>query len=259
MPKFFCVSDLHGFYTEFISALNEAGFDSHNEDHILVVCGDCFDRGAEPIEIWRYLMQLPRKILIRGNHEDLLEECCYRGEWLPHDYGNGTVNTIQEFGRYGDQTFTFQDACVTTEKRLKNFFKSMRNYFETENYIFVHGWIPVVVKDGLPVYYTKNRQFEYDPNWREAHAREWEQARWLNGIDMARKGIIESGKTIVCGHWHCSYGHMLDSLETDNWLSEFDEDAVWEPYYGKGIIAIDGCTVHTGKVNVLVIEDNFIE
>jgi hypothetical protein len=52
---------------------------------------------------------------------------------------------------------------------------------------------------------------------------------------------------------------MLDSIKTDNWISEFEEDAIWDPYYANGIIAIDGCTAHTGKVNVLVLEDEFID
>ena len=52
---------------------------------------------------------------------------------------------------------------------------------------------------------------------------------------------------------------MLDSIKTDNWISEFDEDAIWDPYYSDGGIAIDACTAHPGKVNVLVIEDEFLE
>ena len=67
----------------------------------------------------------------------------------------------------------------------------MVNYFETENYIFVHGWIPVEVKDGLPMYYRSHRKLAFNPDWRYAHASEWEQARWLNGIEMAHKGFIE--------------------------------------------------------------------
>ena len=109
------------------------------------------------------------------------------------------------------------------------------------------------------MYYRNNRKFEFHPDWRNAHYSEWEQARWLNGIDMARKGLVEPGKTIVCGHWHCSYGHMLQSLPTGNWLSEFEENAIWEPYYSNGVIAIDRCTAHTGQVNVLVLEDEFLE
>lgn len=257
MPKFFVVSDVHGFYDELIDALNAAGFDRHNSEHWVIVCGDFFDRGPNPYGVMSFFMGLPRKILVRGNHEDLFEECVKRGYWCSHDLNNGTFDTICELGGAGLGR-DFEECCVIAEQRVKLFFSTMVNYFETKKYIFVHGWIPVTVKDGLPPYYRRNREFAPDPDWRYAHAREWENARWLNGMDMARGGFWEPGKTIVCGHWHCSYGHMLDSIKTVCWISEFGEDAVWTPYYNDGVIAIDACTAHTGKVNVLVIEDEFL-
>jgi hypothetical protein len=115
------------------------------------------------------------------------------------------------------------------------------------------------------MYYRNNRKFEFNPDWRTAHHSEWEQARWLNGMDMARKGFVEPGKTIIVGHWHCSYGHYMDALkdalanDTDLTVEEFGDTAIWDPYYGNGVIAIDRCTAHTGQVNVLVLEDEFLE
>lgn len=261
MPKIFAVSDVHGFYNEMIEALDNTGFDPNNEDHFLVVCGDTTDRGPQPSQVISYLSQLMKKnkcVVVKGNHESLMIECLERGYPGAHDYSNGTFNSICDLGEASGGK-TFDECCLTVEGRFKAFVNKMVNYFETENYIFVHGWIPVEVKDGLPMYYRKNRKFAFNPDWRYAHASEWEQARWLNGIDMARDGFIEPNKTIVCGHWHCSYGHHLKSIKTDNWISEFDEDACFEPFYDTGIIAIDACTAHTGKVNVLVLEDNFID
>lgn len=260
MPKFFVVSDIHGFYDEFREALDNAGFDSENANHFLVVCGDTTDRGPQPSQVISYLSQLMRQnkcIVVKGNHESLVIECCERGYPGSHDYSNGTFDTICDLGGAGGGR-TFDECCIVTDGRFKAFVNKMVDYFETENYIFVHGWIPVKVKDGLPMYYRRNRKLAFNPDWRYAHASEWEQARWLNGIDMALDGFIEPNKTIVCGHWHCSYGHHLKSIKTENWISEFDEDACFDPFYDNGIIAIDACTAHTGKVNVLVLEDNFI-
>ena len=260
MPKLFVVSDVHGFYDELIDALNKAGFDKDNPNHYLISCGDTMDRGGQPAEVMHYLKNLPRKVLIKGNHESLIEECIEQGYWRSHDMSNGTFDTICELGAAGKDR-NFEECCVIAESRVKDFFASMVNYFETKNYIFVHGWIPLTVKDKLPLYYTRNRIFEYNPDWRHAHHSEWEQARWLNGIDMSIEGFVEPGKTIICGHWHCSYGHMLDStVTTRDWqISEFGDDAIWDPYYGDCMIAIDRCTAHTGEVNVLVIEDEFLE
>jgi hypothetical protein len=261
MAKIFAVSDVHGFYDEMKTALDNAGFDPNNEEHWLVVCGDVWDRGPQPFEMMRYLKNLPRKVLVKGNHESLFQELCDRGYPGTHDYTNGTYDTVCELGNacLGN---SFDECCLTAYHKTKSFIDSMVNYFETKNYIFVHGWIPVICNDGLPMHYTRNRKFEFDPDWRYAHHSEWEQARWLNGMDMARKGFVEPGKTIVVGHWHCSYGHSIDDMAKNgpfDCIGEFDSTAVWEPYYGNGVIAIDRCTAHTGQVNVLVLEDEFIE
>ena len=64
-------------------------------------------------------------------------------------------------------------------------------------------------------------------------------------------GLNIREKTIVCGHWHTSYGHS----KYEHKGTEFGEDADFSPYYGPGIIAIDACTAFSGKVNCLVIED----
>ena len=67
--KYFCVSDVHGYYDQLLDALEKAGFDQTNPEHTLISCGDHFDRGRQPVEVMNYLMALPRKILIRGFHE----------------------------------------------------------------------------------------------------------------------------------------------------------------------------------------------
>lgn len=249
MPKFFVTSDIHSYYTELITALNNAGFDENNEDHYLVVCGDCFDRGPESSQVFKYLRGLPRKVLVRGNHEQLLVDCCVRGWAMTHDMSNGTARTIWDLG-YGDE---FDDRCDYTLKKIQPFLDGMVNYLETKNYIFVHSWIPVINKDGLPAHYTRGRSFGFNPDWRMASQEEWDDATWGNPFDMAARGLFPD-KTVVFGHWHCSTGWA----EAEG-RSEFGEDARFDPYYGEGFISIDACTAHSGKCNVIVIEDEFLE
>jgi serine/threonine protein phosphatase 1 len=260
--KYFCVSDIHGYYNELLEALKEAGFDRNDPDHTLISCGDNFDRGRQPTEVLNYLLNLPRKILIRGNHEDLLADACERERGAPYDESNGTIQTIWDLSRpfateykaiYGKNA-PARKCFVAAGKQVAPLYKHLINYYETQNYIFVHAWIPVMTNDGMPYHYLRDRYFSTHPNWRQATPLEWSQARWLNPFAMAKNGFL-ADKTIICGHWHCSYGHMLDSIKTDNWLSEFEENAVWDPYYGSGFIAIDRCTAHTGKINVLVLDD----
>jgi len=77
MATYFCVSDVHSFYDEMIEALDNAGFDIENPNHIFISLGDLLDRGPKPKECLEFVNRLPknRKILIKGNHERLMEQC----------------------------------------------------------------------------------------------------------------------------------------------------------------------------------------
>lgn len=247
--KYFVVSDIHSFFDEFKKAIGEAGFDPTNENHKLIICGDLFDRGSQPLELIRYLnVNVPDAILIRGNHEDLFTQMCERGEPWSHDYSNGTAQTV--FGlTSADQPLSFERRATIALGKVTPIFRRMMNYYETKHYVFVHGWIPCLVERMGK--YSPIKNYTYWPDWRQAPAKDWELARWQNGMDCANQGILEVGKTIVCGHWHCSYGHWLAG-ESDY---PGGKDADYSPYYGDGIIAIDACTAYTGKVNCIVIDD----
>lgn len=236
--KLFVVSDVHGYFDEMKKALDEAGFDPENENHWLITCGDNFDRGPKPASVMKYLMNLPRKILVRGNHEQLFQDLCEREFPYSYDNSNGTTRTVWQLGLSDD----FPECCNMALKRVKPFFDEMVNYFETKNHIFVHSWIP------------KKRQFEFNPDWRNATQKEWDDAMWVNPFDMAACGLNQTGKTIVFGHWHCSTGWAHSEGR-----SEFGEDAKFDPYYGDRFISIDACTAYSGKINVLVLEDEFLE
>ena len=60
--KIFAVSDIHGHYMEWKLALDEAGFSPDNKEHLLIVCGDFFDRGDENVSVFNYLNSIQNKI-----------------------------------------------------------------------------------------------------------------------------------------------------------------------------------------------------
>ena len=259
--KYYVVADIHSFYTELIDALTEKGFFDDEEPHKLIICGDLFDRGLEADKLQEFILNLMDKdeiILIRGNHEDLAIELAQNlDKWMTsnivytHHWSNGTVETILKLAN-----ISFAEACNNIEKCKEKILKTpffdkiipaMKNYFETNNYIFVHGWIAC---DALG-YGGKANTFLYKQNWRDASDIDWNFARWYNGMEAARQGVVEINKTIVCGHWHCSYGHA----KIEGLGSEFDKDADFSPYKATGIIAIDACTAHTKKVNCIIVED----
>lgn len=256
--KYYVVADIHGFYDEFIAALVEKGFFTDSEPHKLIVCGDLFDRGMQAYELQKFILDLLAKnevILIRGNHEDLALELL--NEWANysylklHHYSNGTIDTVcQLLVKTLDDLN--HDADSFGKKFLQNpyiqtIIPAMLDYYETEHYIFVHGWIPCTV---LNISCT-TPEYIFIDNWRNSDKKAWDKARWLNGMEAAHSGVTESGKTIVCGHWHCSFGHSHYEGEG----GEFDNNPNFTPYYGNGIIALDTCTAISRKVNCIVIDD----
>lgn len=259
--RYYVVTDVHGYYDRMIAALEDKGYFTDTEPHKLIICGDLFDRGAQAIKMQEYITDLLDKdevILIKGNHEDLIVEMIDNFyEYLPkmqftHHFHNGTYNTAVALTRMNKHDIEcFPQRFVNTMRNTPYFKKiipAMRDYFETDNYIFVHGWVPCEsVKYGR----NEKRYFPMIGDWRGASASEWELARWHNGMAAWKCGVVEEGKTIVCGHFHTSWGHSV----IDGKCTEWGPDADFSPYIKKGIIALDGATAFTKNVNCVVIDD----
>lgn len=236
VKKLFVVSDVHGHYTLLKKALDRAGFDKDNADHLLVCCGDYFDRGDENAEVLKFFERLQHKVLIRGNHEDMLLKLLQTGKVLPHHYINGTIRTLQNFfGRYCidpvDDTIDFSGKTRVTD-RICDFIESTVDYYETENYVFVHGWFP----DNALTFETRKQATEED----------WAKARWGRWHEKYMGDPPLEGKTLVCGHVPTAYANALNPNRNKKSCDIF---------YGNGIIAIDAGTADTQQINVLVLED----
>ncbi len=250
--KYYVTADVHGFFHEFKKALTEAGYFSDTSPHKLVILGDLFDRGQEAKELQEFILQHMGDdlILVRGNHEDLFVEMVTEDEGLPvHPHvSNGTYGTALQLTGW-DETMAkirhwdFAEAAQQTPY-YREIIPATIDYYETKNHVFVHGWIPCG---------RIWKKYYYDADWREAGPEDWWNARWCNGMDAAQ--TCEEEKTILCGHWHCSYGHF----KYEHRGSEFGPDADFSPYYGDGVIALDACTALSRKVNVVVLEDEELE
>jgi Predicted ICC-like phosphoesterases len=247
--KYYVTADPHGYYTILRQTLAASGFFEDPEPHKLIILGDLFDRGTEARELQAFVLQLMEKdqiILIKGNHEDLFEQLVTDdgGIAYRHHVTNGTFDTAIQLTGYdttmaGLQNYDFADKAKRTPYYTK-IIPSMLDFFETEQCIFVHGWIPCIRERWGYSYYT---------DWRNAGSDEWENARWFNGMDAAQTCMEE--KTIICGHWHVSYGHSKYEQKG----TEFGSDADFSPFYGSRIIALDACTAFSGKINVIILND----
>lgn len=232
MKKLFVVSDVHGFYSLLKEALDRAGFDHNNEDHLLVCCGDYFDRGNENVQVLQFFERLQHKVLLRGNHEDMLLKLLQTGRLLPHHYINGTFSTLKNFfGKYSiDPTNDAIDFSGKTRivDRVCEFIEETVDYYETEHYVFVHGWLP---------------QNALTPQQRQtASAESWAKARWIKWTDRYDGTRPLPDKTLICGHMPTFFVPGRGQKDSDI-------------FYGNGFIAIDAGTADTKRVNVLVLEE----
>lgn len=254
--KFFVVSDIHGYYDELIEALNSAGFDKDNSEHVIISLGDLLDRGSKPLQCLRFVNSIPagRKILIRGNHEDLMEEMILRNESKPHDWYNGTIQTAFDLVGYGIELDVFD--AMRKHPDYNEYINSTVDYYENERQIFVHAWIPCKFSD-QNMYHAGKTEYTFDENWRDG---DWKRARWINGMDAWNQGIKVDGKTIYCGHWHTSWGHSKLHKLGPEWNNKYSTNpehrkAHFEPFCDDGICAIDACTAYSHRVNVVVVEE----
>lgn len=135
------------------SALEKAGFFSDTTPHKLIMLGDLFDRGHEAKQLQQFIleqMEQDKIILIRGNHEDLFVELVTTDAGMPYSYhkSNGTYDTALQLTGFDPvmasiRHYDFADAAKDTPF-YKEIIPAMLDYFETEHYVFTHGWIPSI-------------------------------------------------------------------------------------------------------------------
>ena len=256
MKKYFVMSDIHSFYDEMITALKLKGFDDKNPDHMLVVCGDLFDRGPDAVKVFDFVTKLAaedRFVYIYGNHEELLFDCVneilQRHGVSSHHISNGTFDTILQFtgiGKYDLYGGAFDTKEFTKKiNPLLNFIEEQcADVAEIGDFICVHGWLPCDPITG-----------KIADNWDSEEA-DWDRARWLNGMAAWHKGATLPGKTIICGHYHSSWGHSHLHQDRKEFPQKNREDwrKSFEIFKDDGIIALDACTAYSGLCNCFVIE-----
>ena len=265
---YFVSSDVHGFFSIYYKTLKRKGFDINNKNHIIVLCGDCWDRGNEAIEMLDFLKSVPkdRRILIRGNHELLFLQMIERGFPELHDFKNGTVDTLLSLNNYNEKQktdaylylkkyyFDSHYSVVSEEqtklfnltfnklvshknvKRLIRFIKSKEwvNYFELDKYVFVHAFVPL--KD----------------DWRNASQEEWNRAMWTCPYKEYLNGGRKENKILVCGHWHTSDFYQNLTNKTGRYIDIYKCPIFRNRKYN--LIGLDACTALSGRVNIIVIK-----
>ncbi len=250
--KYFAVSDVHDHYSLLLTVLDEKGFDPDNEEHKLIICGDAFYNGPEPAELFEYLKTLHEKgrlIFVYGNHDYELLDCLEKKK-----FGRGGNRRCAEM-LTGTTDLTDEELAEECEKiGFTDFLKTVPvTHFETEHYVFTHGFIPAKCDD-----------------WRNATEKQWRSAASLDGMRLSmHDGISVPGKKVVFGHYCAARCYIMQNASEEDWQNKIytsDKGRVekllkdevidaFRPFYGETFIAIDPHVKGTGFINCIILED----
>jgi serine/threonine protein phosphatase 1 len=142
----YAIGDLHGSLASLERLMDKISPDLERER--LVFVGDYIDRGPESPGVVDYIVRLknlapPGQIIcLKGNHEAMFLDFLAGG---PSEMflANGGLATLEAY--WGD-TWVERDG-LTLPRDHQAFYQDLQLYYETPNYIFVHGGL----KPGIPL------------------------------------------------------------------------------------------------------------
>ncbi len=225
--KVFVMSDVHG---EF-AMMEEMLKNWNRKEEQLIILGDLADRGPNSkatLELAYHLVQRKGAIVLKGNHDDMLEkylEDPLRNQGLYYMNGGGkTIDSLLGEASLGRDHQKNVQAIKEEYPWLLPFLKSLSYFYEWENYLFVHAGVDLTLDD-----------------WRDSTERDF---IWIREGFYDQKN--QTGKTIVFGH------SVTANLHRER--SNFD---IWQS--GDGLIGIDGGAVYGGRLHALVLSKEGIE
>ena len=73
--KYFVLSDVHNNYNYMLTALTEKGFDSNNKNHKIILVGDAFDKGPNPVDVYFEVILNGHDATKNGNNAPTIPNC----------------------------------------------------------------------------------------------------------------------------------------------------------------------------------------
>ena len=142
VQRIFAVGDVHGCHDRLLDLLDRIPLDWSRDQ--LVFMGDYIDRGPQSFEVVEHLIGLqelhPSIVFLKGNHEQMLADYLSGKDRMLYLY-NGGQQTLDSYLRRSSP------GEPPIPPRHRRFFDSLRLYFETEGYIFVHAGL----RHGVPL------------------------------------------------------------------------------------------------------------
>lgn len=171
--KIFAIGDIHGCFDRLQALMEKLPIDFARDT--LVFIGDYIDRGPASVEVVDYLIDLkkrvPEIIFLKGNHEDMLEKYLDGTDRFTYLL-NGGQKTLDSYLSRNPQSEFYPIPPAHME-----FYRALRLYYETENYIFVHAGL----RPRVPL-----------------ASQETEDLLWIRDKFIYSK--YKFGKTVIFGH-----------------------------------------------------------
>jgi len=181
--KIICVSDIHGEIHKLKNLFEKLSF---TKNDTIIFLGDYIDRGEDSKAVIDFVLSLKDKcnlVTLKGNHEMFAMDSLKFTEgrlglaqmfnsWMMNG-GEACLRSYCRDGLYMDKPVEIIDEMFIDHG---DFFNDLKIAYETENHIFVHGFLA----------------HEQDAEDQE----EW-QCIWGRYDDIYPH---KSGKTVVCGH-----------------------------------------------------------
>jgi serine/threonine protein phosphatase 1 len=224
----FCVGDIHSSYKGLIQVFESSNFDFNNDK--VIFSGDYLDGWSQSKETLDFILSIPNKECIMGNHDEWL---LYYYKNLEHyandksdtDYSvwkaHGGGNTIKSLG---DKGFI--------EQKYLNFYNSLKYYHEEDGNLFIHAGYSILEDDNGDIS-NLTKQHPYSLVW----DREFINTVYLNRNNINFK-LNSSWKEIFIGHTP-TIKFDTEYKTPQNWLN------VWN---------VDTGSAFTGRISMMDIE-----
>lgn len=175
MKNIYAIGDIHGEFNKLVTLISRLNI---SEEDTLIFLGDYIDRGAKSFEVIDYLIHLDSMydcVFLSGNHEAMFMDFLsgINGELFLYNGGRKTVSSYIQNICDVSEYLPYQKREIPPSHN--KFFRNLKKYYETEDFIFVHaGILP-----GTPLERTPDDILLWDRSFLR---------------------MKYEGKTVVCGH-----------------------------------------------------------
>ena len=141
----YAIGDIHGCFNHLINLLDLVNPDL--EKNKLVFVGDYLDRGPQASKVVDFIIDLKKKhnpeniICLMGNHERMFLDFLQGQEEMFFILNGGASTAVSYWGSHWERS----ERLLPPEH--DDFFATLKLYYETDDYIFVHGGL----RPGLPL------------------------------------------------------------------------------------------------------------